>query len=125
MRARLKARPFVDLKNARLVDFSDKLCTGSFCQSVIGGEVVFRDSNHLTSSFARRLAPFLEREMDSLVGARNGIDQPLIGPRISISKPDRNRPTSRSDSRSDTVNLRLNAFIDFSFLLTGKVFAAL
>lgn len=66
------------LKNARLVDFSDELCTGSFCQSVIGGEVVFRDSNHLTSSFARRLAPFLEREMDSLVGARNGIDQPLI-----------------------------------------------
>jgi SGNH domain (fused to AT3 domains) len=66
------------LKNARLVDFSDKLCAGSSCQSVIGGEVVFRDSNHLTSSFARTLAPFLEREMEYLVGARNGLDQPLI-----------------------------------------------
>ena len=74
------------LKNARLVDFADKFCTGSLCQSVIGGEVVFRDSNHLTSSFARTLAPFLEHEMEYLVGGRKGIESPLVAqssPRVS------------------------------------------
>ena len=54
------------LKNARLLDFADKICAGAFCQSIIGGEVVFRDNNHLTSKFARELAPFLEREMNTL-----------------------------------------------------------
>ncbi len=66
------------LTNARLVDFADKLCTGSFCQSVIGGEVVFRDSNHLTSAFARRLAPYLEREMESVLSIHHGSERPIV-----------------------------------------------
>ncbi len=63
------------IKTARLVDFADKLCTGLLCQSVIDGEVVFRDSNHLTSNFARKLAPFLEREMELALSAPNGSGQ--------------------------------------------------
>jgi peptidoglycan/LPS O-acetylase OafA/YrhL len=66
------------LKSARLVDFANKLCTGLICPSVIDGEVVFRDSNHLTSSYARKLAPFLEREIEDVVSAEPGIQQPLI-----------------------------------------------
>jgi peptidoglycan/LPS O-acetylase OafA/YrhL len=62
---------------ARLVDFADKLCTDQLCQSVIDGEVVFRDSNHLTSNFARKLAPFLEREMESALRDPNGSSQPV------------------------------------------------
>jgi hypothetical protein len=29
---------------------------------------VYRDSNHMTSSFAREFVPLLEQQMDSLVG---------------------------------------------------------
>jgi peptidoglycan/LPS O-acetylase OafA/YrhL len=66
------------LKSARLVDFADKLCTDSICQSVIDGQVVFRDSNHLTSTYARKLAPFLESEIEHVVSAEPGIETPLI-----------------------------------------------
>jgi hypothetical protein len=66
------------LKSARLVDFADKLCTNSICQSVIDGQVVFRDSNHLTSTYARKLAPFLESEIEHVVSAEPGIEPPLI-----------------------------------------------
>ncbi len=66
------------LKSARLVDFADRLCTNLICQSVIDGQVVFRDSNHLTSSYARKLAPFLESEIEHIVSAEPGIESPLI-----------------------------------------------
>jgi peptidoglycan/LPS O-acetylase OafA/YrhL len=66
------------LTNTRLVDFADKLCAGLFCQSVIDGEVVFRDSNHLTSNFARKLAPYLEREIEELVDTRKATEHALV-----------------------------------------------
>ena len=66
------------LDNARRVDFADKLCSGLFCQSVVDGEVVFRDSNHLTSSFARKLAPILEREIEDVVTTPQPVEAPLI-----------------------------------------------
>jgi peptidoglycan/LPS O-acetylase OafA/YrhL len=53
-------------KSARLVDFADTLCTGLLCQTVVDGQVVFRDSNHLTSNFARGLAPALEHQIEYL-----------------------------------------------------------
>jgi hypothetical protein len=56
------------LGGVQLVDFADTFCTGSLCQSVIRGQVVYRYSNHLTSSFAQGFGPLLERQMDSLVG---------------------------------------------------------
>ena len=65
-------------KSARLSDFVDKVCVGLFCQSVIDGEVVFKDSNHMTSTFVRKLAPFLEREMRYLMNTGHGNEQPLM-----------------------------------------------
>jgi peptidoglycan/LPS O-acetylase OafA/YrhL len=56
------------LNGVRYADFADKFCSGSLCQPVIAGQVVYRDSNHMTSSFARGLAPYLEGEVASLVG---------------------------------------------------------
>ncbi len=61
----------------RLVDFADKLCAGMFCQPIIDGQVVFKDSNHLTSSFARKLAPVLQQEMEYLLKTSHGIEQPF------------------------------------------------
>ena len=56
------------ISGARLVDFTEKFCPGSVCQSTIAGQVVYRDSNHMTSSFAQEFVPLLEQQMDSLVG---------------------------------------------------------
>jgi peptidoglycan/LPS O-acetylase OafA/YrhL len=53
--------------NVRIVDFSDELCSDSVCPPVIGGQVVYRDNNHLTASFARTLAPELALRMVPLV----------------------------------------------------------
>jgi len=63
--ARQAERTAVDYShNTRLLDFADKLCPGAVCLTVIDGEVVFRDSNHLASRFATTLAPSLKREIE-------------------------------------------------------------
>jgi peptidoglycan/LPS O-acetylase OafA/YrhL len=65
--ARQAERTAVDyVHNARLLDFTDTLCPSDLCRTVIDGEVVFRDSNHLTSRFASILAPSLEHQIDGL-----------------------------------------------------------
>jgi hypothetical protein len=59
------------IPRAKLIDFTDKFCSGSVCQATIRGQVVYRDSNHMTSSFSRGLAPLLEQQIDSLMEAKN------------------------------------------------------
>jgi peptidoglycan/LPS O-acetylase OafA/YrhL len=66
---RAEASAVSSVGSARFADFADRFCAGSLCQSVIGGQVVYRDSNHMTSAFARGFAPSLEREIDSVTGA--------------------------------------------------------
>lgn len=46
-----------------LLDFSDTYCTATECAAVIGGANVYRDTDHLTRTFAFTLGPFLERAM--------------------------------------------------------------
>lgn len=43
-----------------LVDMNSWICIQSVCDAVIGGVLVYRDSGHLTSTYARTLAPELE-----------------------------------------------------------------
>jgi peptidoglycan/LPS O-acetylase OafA/YrhL len=42
------------------VDLNDHLCTKTNCPAVIGGVIVFSDFNHLSRTFSRTLAPYLE-----------------------------------------------------------------
>jgi peptidoglycan/LPS O-acetylase OafA/YrhL len=42
-----------------LVDFSDQFCDEARCYGAIGGAVVYMDKDHITSQFARTLAPAL------------------------------------------------------------------
>jgi peptidoglycan/LPS O-acetylase OafA/YrhL len=42
-----------------LMDMNDQVCATARCPVVQGGVVVFTDDNHLTASFARRVAPVL------------------------------------------------------------------
>jgi peptidoglycan/LPS O-acetylase OafA/YrhL len=53
------------LNNIRLLDFADQLCPNQICQTLVDGQVVFRDGDHLTSSFSQSLAPVLKREMEN------------------------------------------------------------
>ncbi|GAA3630113.1 acyltransferase family protein [Microbacterium awajiense] len=53
---------------AHLVDFTDFMCDDVECHLVVGGVIVMRDHLHLTATFARTLAPYLDREIAAAVG---------------------------------------------------------
>ncbi len=46
-------------KKVSLVNFDNIYCRPSFCDAVIGNVIVYRDANHITSTFAKTLAPYL------------------------------------------------------------------
>jgi peptidoglycan/LPS O-acetylase OafA/YrhL len=49
--------------NVRTIDMNDLVCPQGHCRAELNGKVVFRDSQHLTASFARSLEPELRRRM--------------------------------------------------------------
>jgi peptidoglycan/LPS O-acetylase OafA/YrhL len=58
-----------NIPGVALVDFSDKFCSGETCETTVVGEVIYRDSNHMASSFAKGLAPLLAQQIDYLLGS--------------------------------------------------------
>ncbi|HEV2999731.1 MAG TPA: SGNH hydrolase domain-containing protein, partial [Solirubrobacteraceae bacterium] len=48
---------------AVLVDLTDRFCDERWCPPVIGGALVYKDANHITSVYGATLAPYLEREL--------------------------------------------------------------
>jgi len=44
----------------RSIDLNDRICEAERCAGVVGGAVAYFDGSHLTATFARTLAPFLE-----------------------------------------------------------------
>lgn len=46
-----------------LVDFTDHLCDDTTCHGVIDNIVTYRDRDHITATFAARLAPVMERAL--------------------------------------------------------------
>ena len=48
---------------AGLIDLSDRVCRADPCPVAVDGMIVFRDSRHLTATYAESLAPDLEREL--------------------------------------------------------------
>ncbi|MER7796518.1 acyltransferase family protein [Microbacterium sp. NPDC096154] len=55
--------------DADVVDPWEVLCDDAGCHSIIGGTIVYFDDNHLTTTFARTLAPWLQRELESAFAA--------------------------------------------------------
>lgn len=49
------------------IDLHSNFCDDAGCHVVIGGVVTFFDNNHLTLTYARTLAPFLERALDEAI----------------------------------------------------------
>ncbi|WP_053071783.1 SGNH hydrolase domain-containing protein [Cellulomonas sp. A375-1] len=52
---------------AELVDLTDVVCPADRCAPVIGNVLVWRDSHHLTATYARTTAPFLDEALTPLV----------------------------------------------------------
>jgi peptidoglycan/LPS O-acetylase OafA/YrhL len=50
------AKNFVDVK---VLDLSDQMCGADQCYLEAGGQIIYRDEDHLTASFSRRLADVL------------------------------------------------------------------
>jgi hypothetical protein len=49
----------------KLINLDGEICPNGLCRAVIGNALVFRDKSHLTATFARTLAPGLERRLAS------------------------------------------------------------
>ena len=47
-----------------VVDLTDAFCRSNTCYSVIGGVVVYRDRSHLSETYARLLAPVVDRALN-------------------------------------------------------------
>jgi peptidoglycan/LPS O-acetylase OafA/YrhL len=46
---------------SHLIDLTAKICPDDLCRAVIGNALVYRDKSHLTATYARTLAPSIER----------------------------------------------------------------
>jgi hypothetical protein len=57
--------------HVRLVDLGDAICSVPLCQTVAGGNVVYRDDNHLTPRFAATLAPAMKNALQRVL-SENG-----------------------------------------------------
>jgi peptidoglycan/LPS O-acetylase OafA/YrhL len=49
---------------ATLVDMNDYICAPRTCEAVVGNILVYQDSNHLTATYTRSLAPMLDANID-------------------------------------------------------------
>ncbi|MET8358449.1 acyltransferase family protein [Micromonospora sp. NPDC005171] len=50
-------------QGVHLVNLNDAICPTDRCAAVIGGVLVYRDSNHLTATYSRTLAPRLDSSL--------------------------------------------------------------
>ncbi|MGY0560318.1 acyltransferase family protein [Luteimonas sp. A277] len=55
--------------SALLVDMTDYICGPELCEPVVGNVFVWRDTHHLTASYAETLATPLEKKIDSILQA--------------------------------------------------------
>jgi SGNH domain (fused to AT3 domains) len=61
-------------------DLTSLFCTATRCPVIVGNNLVFRDDNHLTISYAQWLAPVISAEISSAM-ADNPADRPSTHPR--------------------------------------------
>ena len=62
-----KDDPWSKLKNppsnVHYVDFTDQFCGDKYCSSVIGNVLIYTDDNHITATYSKTLAPFVQDEL--------------------------------------------------------------
>ncbi|MBA3526158.1 MAG: acyltransferase [Pseudomonadota bacterium] len=57
------------LPHVRVLDLTDELCGPVTCEPTRNGQVLYRDTNHVTESYARQLSPHVERQLETVVAA--------------------------------------------------------
>ncbi len=57
------------LPNVHFIDLTDRFCEGKVCPAIQGGLVIYRDSNHMTRTFAETLRPVLEAQLVPILKA--------------------------------------------------------
>lgn len=50
-------------ENLHSIDLTDRLCTGTTCPGVVGNIMVYRDIDHVTSTYGETLAPDVEARL--------------------------------------------------------------
>ncbi len=55
-------------RGINVVDLNDYLCTLNTCKSVVGGVIAYADGSHMTATFNRTLAPYLDEELQEALG---------------------------------------------------------
>ncbi|MEO8528406.1 MAG: acyltransferase family protein [Pseudolysinimonas sp.] len=53
-------------EHVSVIDLTEYFCWSGTCKAAIGGVVVFRDTHHVTRTFAFTLAPYVARALDKL-----------------------------------------------------------
>jgi peptidoglycan/LPS O-acetylase OafA/YrhL len=53
----------LDGKGIHVIDLNDYLCTLNTCSSVVGGVIAYADGSHMTETFNRTLAPYLDEAL--------------------------------------------------------------
>ena len=63
------------LQNIYFIDLTDALCQAEICWAVQGNEIMYRDNNHLTATFADHLAPLIENRLFAILGQANSHEE--------------------------------------------------
>ena len=54
------------------IDSSDKLCSNGICRAVIGENLVYRDTHHLTVAMSEAMEPFLRKQVAEVLAGPGG-----------------------------------------------------
>jgi peptidoglycan/LPS O-acetylase OafA/YrhL len=55
------------LENVFTLDMTDRLCVGERCPAIADGIVLYRDDNHITTSFAEAMTPVIAERIGSVI----------------------------------------------------------
>ena len=63
----LRERIAAQATGAGVISLASSVCSGNPCPAVVNGMIVYRDTHHLTATFARSLAPALDRGIAAIL----------------------------------------------------------
>ncbi|QSB06089.1 acyltransferase family protein [Natronoglycomyces albus] len=58
--------------NVRFIDLIDYVCGDQVCPPVVGNILVYQDTTHITATYMRTLAPYLEAELVATIDGQTG-----------------------------------------------------
>ena len=56
-----------------LLDLTDQFCNDEICWAVKDGVAVYRDSHHITATYAERISPTLRDAVNAAIGGKKQV----------------------------------------------------